>query len=112
MNNITKSVIASVLTAAFVGPVTWGFSQQVIAERYSTSLHSVATQVNVVEREVARHEMQINENKTALERTDKVYESRITNIIKLWEQQLVTERELISLVREQNRLMEFKRGNP
>ena len=112
MNAITKTVIASVLTAAFVGPVTWGFSQQIIADKYSNTLATVNERVIVVEKRMERHGLMILENKAAIERSDKVYEARIANIIKLWEQQLLSEKDLISLVREQNainaRLMERK----
>lgn len=102
MNPITKTVVASVLTAAFVGPVTWGFSQQIIADKYSITLGKVSDRVVVVEKTMERHEVLIAENKVDIDRTDKIYEARIGNIIKLWEEQLRTERDLIKLVSEQN----------
>lgn len=95
MTNITKSIVASVLTAAFVGPVTWAFSQQSIARDYGGQMNNVVLRVE-------KHDLMLAETKTAIERSDKANDARIANITKLWEAQLQSEKELILLVREQN----------
>lgn len=60
---------------------------------------------------VGQHSVAIVALEKAQTRADQVYEVRMANVVKLWEEQLKTERELISLVRDRLVRMENHKGD-
>lgn len=66
-----------------------------------------ATQMWIVG-DVRKHEVQIESAQRDIKDTKASFEQRMDNIIRLWEAQLATERELIQLVRMQNELLQRK----
>lgn len=61
--------------------------------------------------DVRENKVQIRNVREQLANSNTLFEARLSNIIKLWEAQLNTERELIALVREQIVLIERSNNN-
>lgn len=56
--------------------------------------------------DVRENKVEIKAVKDQIIASNKIFEERMSNVIRLWEAQLASERELIALVREQIRVIE------